>query len=193
MGAQKAVYRRTPFLPWLGICAAGGRTRGGLAPTQNPYIDTMLPRAGDLLRAIAALPEVNVAVFAFLLNFVWELWQVPFFEDMPTVPHWQGVKTCTMATLGDVAIALVAFWAVALSVHSRAWILQPSIAELAGFVAVGVLITIVGEWVLTEVLDRWTYAPSMPTLPVLGTGLLPLLQWLILPPLIVWFVRRQLT
>jgi hypothetical protein len=33
----------------------------------------------------------------------------------------------------------------------------------------------------------------MPTLPVLGTGLLPLLQWIFLPPLIAWFVHRQLT
>lgn len=59
--------------------------------------------------------------------------------------------------------------------------------------AVGVLITIAAEWVLTEGIERWTYAPSMPTLPVLGTGLLPLLQWIILPPLVVWFVHRQLT
>lgn len=82
----------------------------------------------------------------------------------------------------------VAFW-----VHSRAWILHPSTAELAGFVAVGVLITTVIEWVLTGVLDRWTSAPSMPTLFVFGTGSLPLLQWFIPPPLIVWLVHRQLT
>lgn len=153
----------------------------------------MLARAGNPLSAIAALPELNVAIFAFLLNFVWEFLQIPFFEDMPTIPHWQGVKTCTVATLGDVAIALVSFWAVAFAVHSRTWILQPRPGELAGFVAAGVLITIAAEWVLTEVIDRWTYAPSMPTLPLLGTGLLPLLQWIILPPLIVWFVHRQLT
>ena len=153
----------------------------------------MLGRAGNPLPTIAALPELNVAIFAFLLNFVWELLQIPFFKNMPTIPHWQGVKACTIATLGDVAIALVSFWAVALAVHSRAWILQPSPAELAGFMAAGVLITIAGEWVLTERIGRWTYAPSMPTVPVLGTGLLPLLQWIILPPVLVWFVHRQLT
>lgn len=149
--------------------------------------------ARNATHPVLDLPELNVAVFAFLLNFVWEFWQVPFYEDMPTIPHWQGVKTCTVATLGDVAIALVSFWAVAWAVRSRAWILQSSTAELAGFVAAGVLITVAGEWVLTEVISRWAYASSMPTLPVLGTGLLPLLQWILLPPLIVWFVRRQLT
>jgi hypothetical protein len=33
----------------------------------------------------------------------------------------------------------------------------------------------------------------MPVVPLLEVGLSPLLQWIVLPPLIVWFVRRQLT
>jgi hypothetical protein len=139
------------------------------------------------------LPELHVAIFAFLLNFVWEMWQVPFWRQMPTSPHFEAVKACTVATLGDVLIALVSFWGVAAWVHSRAWILDPDAGEIGAFVLAGVAITIVGEWVLTEVLHRWTYAASMPTLPVLGTGLLPVLQWVVLPPMIVWFVHRQLT
>lgn len=145
------------------------------------------------LHPVLDLPELNVAIFAFLLNFVWEFWQVPFFRGMPTAPHWQGVKTCTVATLGDVGIALVAFWAVAAASRSRAWVIDPSAGEVGGFVAVGLAITIVGEWVFTEVLHQWAYASSMPTLPLLGTGLTPVLQWMLLPPLIVWFVHRQLT
>jgi hypothetical protein len=54
-------------------------------------------------------------------------------------------------------------------------------------------VTLVLEWLATEVLDRWSYSDAMPELPVLGTGLLPVLQWILLPPLIVWFVWRQLT
>ena len=145
------------------------------------------------MRAFLNLPELSVAIFAFLLNFVWEFWQVPFFQEMPATPHWQGVKTCTVATFGDVVIALVGFWAVAAATQSRAWMLDPSAAEVGGFVAVGLVITVIAEWLFTGVLHRWTYASSMPTLPVLGTGLLPVLQWIVLPPLVVWFVRRQLT
>ncbi|WP_162899861.1 hypothetical protein [Halomonas sp. JS92-SW72] len=44
----------------------------------------------------------------------------------------------------------------------------------------------------TVLQDRWQYGELMPTLPLLGTGLAPLLQWLLLPPLIVWLARRQL-
>jgi len=40
--------------------------------------------------------------------------------------------------------------------------------------------------------SRWAYSEAMPHLPVLGTGLLPLLQWLVIPPLVLWFIRRQI-
>jgi hypothetical protein len=145
------------------------------------------------LSSIPNTPELNVALFAFLLNFVWEFWQVPFFQDIPEAPHWEAVKFCTLATLGDAGIALVAFWTVAAMRSSRSWIHNPTLRQVLVFVAVGLSITLAAEWLATEVLDRWSYATSMPTLPLLGTGLLPLLQWILLPPLVVWFARRQLT
>ncbi len=137
-------------------------------------------------------PELSVVIFAFLLHFVWEFWQVPFYQQMPTAPHWEGVKFCSLATLGDAGIALISFWGVAAAVGSRAWILEPSGPQVLGFVAIGVGITLVAEWIATDVLHRWAYAERMPTLPLLGTGILPLLQWIVLPPLVVWFVRRHL-
>lgn len=90
-------------------------------------------------------------------------------------------------------IALIAFWAVAISCRSRRWILAATGRQLIGFVAVGVAITIGMEWLATQVLGRWAYAASMPVVPGLEVGLSPLLQWILLPPLVIWFVRRQLT
>jgi hypothetical protein len=139
-----------------------------------------------------ALPEVNVAIFAFLLNYPWEFLQVPFFAGMADAPHWDAVLFCSWAALGDVVIMLVAFWAVAVVVRSRKWVLRPDVAQVLGFVGVGLLFTVVFEWLATEVLNRWQYAEIMPTIPVLGTGLTPVLQWILLPPLTVWFVRRQI-
>jgi hypothetical protein len=54
------------------------------------------------------------------------------------------------------------------------------------------VLTVIFEALATGGLNRWEYAPLMPTLPLLGTGLLPFLQWLLLPPIILWFVKRQL-
>lgn len=139
------------------------------------------------------LPEVNVAVFAFLLNFVWEVWQVPFYRDMPAAPHWQATKVCSLATVGDTAITLMAFWVVVAAARTRAWVLGPSPMQVASFTITGIVVTVIAEWVATERLRLWAYADRMPALPLLGTGLLPLLQWMILPPLVVWFVQRQIT
>ncbi len=38
----------------------------------------------------------------------------------------------------------------------------------------------------------WNYLPTMPLVPGTDIGLVPLLQWIVLPLLTVWFVRRQL-
>jgi hypothetical protein len=56
-----------------------------------------------------------------------------------------------------------------------------------------VVITIVMERLSTGPLGRRAYAERMPIVPLVDVGLSPLLQWIVLPPLIVWFVRRQLT
>ena len=48
-------------------------------------------------RRMVDLPEVNLAIFSFLLNFGWEMGQVPFFKGLPDLPHWAGIKACTCA------------------------------------------------------------------------------------------------
>lgn len=148
-------------------------------------------RDGQLKRLLVT-PEFNVALFAFLLNFPWEFLQVPFFAEMPAMAHWDAVVFCTRATLGDVLIALTAFWVVAALRRSRQWLRRPDAREILGFVAFGIMITIALEWHATELQQRWQYAEWMPTLPLLGTGLAPLFQWLLLPPLILWLARRQM-
>ena len=133
-------------------------------------------------------PESNVVLFAFLLNLPWELWQIPLFKNMPSLAHWDGVILCTRAALGDAAIALPAFWLVAAVAGTRDWIRRPTGITLGAFVAIGPVVTIVLEYWATQIGARWEYAEQMPRLPLLGTGLAPLLQWLLIPPLVAWLV-----
>lgn len=135
---------------------------------------------------------MNVALFAFLLNHPWEFLQAPLFRGMATAPHWDAVKLCTAATLGDAAIETAAFWAVA-AVAGPSWVLRPGAGQITGFVAIGLAITVLAEWLATGQFRWWEYADAMPIVPLLGVGLSPLLQWILLPPLLAWFVRRQLT
>lgn len=153
----------------------------------------MAPGAASRPARVLNRPDLNVVVFAFLLNFVWEFWQVPFYRDLPSASHWEAIKACSLATVGDAVIALASFWVVAAVARSRAWLRSPSARQVLAFTLIGLVVTVIAEWGATNWLRWWTYADQMPTLPWIGTGLLPLLQWVILPPLVVWFVQRQLT
>ena len=136
-------------------------------------------------------PEIYISIFGFLLNFIWEVWQVPLFQGMDELTHFEATLHCTLAALGDVVILLIAFWSIALTARSRRWIIHPRAIQFIGFIAIGIVITVGFEAIAIHVLNRWQYAAAMPTLPILGTGITPILQWLIIPPIIVSMMRRR--
>lgn len=138
------------------------------------------------------VPELPLAFFGFLLNFVWEMGAVPFYTQIGEARHWDVVWLCTQATLGDVVILLLAFWGAAMVAGTRAWVLAPRPLPFSVYLGIGLAVTVVFEHLATTILDRWAYAEAMPVLPLLGTGLMPLLQWLLLPPLALSLARRQL-
>ena len=156
-----------------------------LRSTQPTRAESSVHRALDT-------PELNVVLFSFLLNMTWEFWQTPFFAGLAHAKHWDAVVMCTRAALGDALISLFAFWTVSTCAKSRRWVINPVRWQQLTFTAVGLLATIVLEILATRVLDRWHYGDAMPVVPLIRVGLMPILQWSLLPPLVLWFVRRQL-
>ena len=57
-------------------------------------------------------------------------------------------------------------------------------------VALGLGYTVFSEWLNLEVRQAWAYSDLMPTLPWLGTGLSPVLQWLVVPVVAFRWARR---
>ena len=144
---------------------------------------------------VTDLPEFNVFIFAFLLNYPWELLQVPLYQGMPEAAHWDAIKVCTRATLGDAVIMLLSYWGAALLVRDRWWIERPRLAPVLTLIGIGVGITVLLERLATASHSPnwgWRYAEAMPIIPWVRIGLTPFLQWIILPLLLVWFVKRQL-
>jgi ABC-type Fe3+-siderophore transport system permease subunit len=139
------------------------------------------------------LPELNIGIFSFLLNFFWEIQQMQFFQISSEFFCLDMIQNCTLATVGDVGISLTAFWVVAVLSKSRQWFRNSHWWQLSSFILVGVAITAIFEALATGVLNLWEYADIMPVIPFFGTGLLPLLQWLLIPTIIIWFVKRQLS
>lgn len=89
------------------------------------------------------------------------------------------VYNCTWATVGDVGIALFAFWTIAALAQSRQWLRQSISLQVGVFVFVGIVVTVVFEFLATGILDRWQYADIMPVISLLGTGDSPIGNWLI--------------
>jgi hypothetical protein len=58
------------------------------------------------------------------------------------------------------------------------------------FIALGLAYTIFSEWLNVSVVKSWTYSDLMPLIPPLGTGLTPILQWIIVP-LLTWASADQ--
>jgi hypothetical protein len=123
------------------------------------------------------------SALAFVLNLVWEIAQVRLYTIWAAADGMSVAWALLHCTLGDVMIALVMF-ALAGAVLWRAdW---PASRPWTGgaIVVIGTMaFTAWSEWYNVYRVGNWGYTASMPT--VFGIGLSPLLQWLILPPVMV--------
>lgn len=135
-------------------------------------------------------PWAALSLFALPLNFPWELLQAPLYAEMAEAPHWAVVLDCGRATLGDIAITLVAYAAVMVRRRGRGWIQAPSGLDVAAYVAIGLLLTAAIEALSVYWWRRWSYSSAMPLLA--GVGVAPLAQWTVLPPIGLWLARRHL-
>ena len=126
-------------------------------------------------------------LLAALLNLAWEVAQLPFYtlyEEGSATAIAYAIAHCT---IGDVLIAVACYCAAALVVRDLRWPLVHPASGAAIAVAIGVAYTGFSEWLNVSVRASWEYAATMPTL--YGVGLSPLLQWLLIPPLMVFLVR----
>lgn len=151
-----------------------------------------MSRATGLVYSPLNWPETNLTLFSFLLHFPWEMLQLPLFVVPSPLTGAEAASHCARAALGDVVITLAAFAGASLVVGTRHWIRRMDCRPTVVFLIIGLGITIVFEYLATGPLNRWAYASLMPVVPLLEVGLAPLLQWLLIPPTLLWIVRRQL-
>jgi hypothetical protein len=135
------------------------------------------------------VPEVLIILLAFFLNFFWEVVHTNFytFKAMPYNTLLNGWFHCT---LGDIIITMGVFWFISLINRSRKWFLNMNPFNFAGFIAVGVIYTIVSERANVYHHRAWVYNESMPIIPYIEVGFTPILQWLIVPSIIILFIQH---
>lgn len=141
---------------------------------------------------LTGTPEWSLAVSGFFLNFFWEMAQSAWYADVARKTYQEILVSRLHCTLGDVVILLGASWITAGLVRDRDWVTALRSRDLAAFTGLGLGYTLVSEWVNVDLRSAWGYADTMPRLPWIGTGLAPVLQWLILPTMTARVSRRLL-
>jgi len=120
--------------------------------------------------------------FLTAMSLVWEFAQMPLYTLGETGTAGEIIYAALHCTAGDVMIggfsllaALFVFGAPGSPRHSH-------VRVLVATTSLGLGYTLFSEWLNTELRLAWTYSELMPVVPWLGTGLTPVLQWLLIPP-----------
>lgn len=118
-----------------------------------------------------------------LLSLAWETAQLPLYTIWREAP-WRDIAYAVIhCTAGDVLIGVFALFATLIATRAGPIGTWRTARVMAGTVLLSVSYTTFSEWMNTVVYEHWEYSSLMPLVPPLGTGLSPLLQWLIVPSL----------
>jgi len=123
------------------------------------------------------------SALAFVLNLTWEIAQVRLYTIWAAADGMSVAWSLVHCSVGDVMIALALFALAGMVLRRADW---PASRPWAGgaIIVIGALAyTAWSEWYNVYRAGSWAYTASMPL--IFGIGLSPLLQWLILPPVLV--------
>lgn len=120
-----------------------------------------------------------------VLHLVWEIVQLPLYSIW-TEAISKRAFAVAHCTLGDLMIAgltlliALAYWG------TSKWPRSGTRVVWLVLLVLGAGYTVFSEWLNVSVRGSWSYAPSMPVIPILGTGLAPFLQWIVVPSAALW-------
>lgn len=135
----------------------------------------------------------TIFIIASLINYPWEIGQKRFFDADASLAEF--ALHCLIPSLGDGLILLIIYFVGVIVFGKADWSDRPGVAGYGVMLLTGLVMAIAIEWNAVHILERWRYSSSMPLLPWLGVGLVPILQMLVLPPVIfkgtAWWLHRS--
>ena len=119
----------------------------------------------DWLRAVRAYLALSLP-----LHFAWESAQLPLYTIWSTGMLYEKAFAVVHCTVGDLMIASLSLLAALVFVGSADWPSERARAVFALTLSIGIVYTIVSEWLNVGVRRSWAYAPLMPVLPLTARG-----------------------
>ena len=130
-----------------------------------------------------------IIILAFFLNFAWELIQIPLFKN--PAYNFNHITFCALATLADILMVLLLYFGLAVIFKDPFWIQDLKFKRLFLLILIGGAGAVLFEMRHLS-LGSWEYDKSMPIIPVVNVGLVPVLQFMILPLLIYSLSYKRL-
>ena len=127
------------------------------------------------------------SALAFVLNLTWEIAHVRLYTIWLEADGLGIAWSLFHCSVGDVMIALAMFALAGIVLWRADWPVSRPWAGVAIVVIGAMAYTVWSEWHNVYRAGSWGYTASMPL--IFGIGLSPLLQWLILPPMMVGVYR----
>lgn len=174
-----------------------------MRPAKNtmPMLDAVMsglrqPACGK--ESGAGVPEnawISVLRRYFLIialgNLLWEFLHLPLYTLWTTETAGNILFAATHCTGGDLLIASATLLA-SLLVFGQGWpqVDRAFMRVAALTITLGLAYTVFSEWLNVSVRQNWAYSDIMPVLPPFGTGLSPLLQWIVIPTIGFWYAGR---
>lgn len=140
------------------------------------------------MKSFILLKFIQLLLFVFGLNFVWEIFQMPLYKNSAS-SFLDSAIIHMRASLGDVLIFGIIYLLGLLIFKNNTWIFQKKYGPLIFSVICGFFIAIIIEKYALAI-GRWEYEKSMPIIPLVHVGLTPALQMIILPAIIIKIARK---
>ncbi|MFQ5567683.1 MAG: hypothetical protein ACE5EU_15130 [Paracoccaceae bacterium] len=124
-------------------------------------------------------------------HLAWEFAHLPLYTIWREGTAGETIFAALHCTGGDILIATSTL-VLALLLAGAEWPIDRVALRrvLMLTVAFGVGYTIFSEWLNIVFREAWAYTELMPVMPVIDTGLTPLLQWIVVPTVGFWWVSR---
>lgn len=122
-----------------------------------------------------------MGLLAFFLNWIWEVAQGPLYQGF--LFDFEHISFCGLASVADMLMVFLLLFGFGLIYQNVFWIKKLSFSRILWLTLAGGIGAILAEMRHTSA-GNWSYADAMPTLPWGEAGLLPILQFTLLPTFI---------
>jgi len=123
-------------------------------------------------------------------HLIWEFAQLPLYTIWYQGSAGEIAFAAIHCTGGDILISGASLIAALMIARTGYWPHARFSIVASITILGGLAYAIFSEWLNTEIRGSWAYSEWMPTLPLIGAGLSPLVQWIVVPVAALWWARR---